>query len=314
MDSANIAVLLRFDVAQKIPADGSISADDLAGKVGLPVDILTRVVRYAIANGLFREPSKGRFAHSSISAYVAQNAHVRDIASIATGELAIMNLNLAEALEQQRLTNGKSPVAAFNVAYPKFNNAFEFIGGDPGRGQRYHKYLAGRTQLPLWDVQHLVSSWDWAEKIGSGTLVDVSKLLCTTWRFKTADADCAQLGGSSGHTCMALAPVCPQANFIVQDIDPRGLQQGRDAVANADADIARRVEFVEHDLFTPNSTKANVYLFRHILHDWSDEDVIRLLNNLVPALSSGARVLVSEGIMPTGEAHVMGTLSEKQIR
>jgi 6-hydroxytryprostatin B O-methyltransferase len=165
---------LRFDIAQAIPADGSISAEDLASKVGLPLDILNRVVRYAITNGIFREPSKGKYAHSNISAYVAKNEHVRDIASIATQELSIMNLNLAEALTQQKATGGKSPAAAFNIAYPDFATAFEFIGSDPGRGQRYHKYLAGRTQQPLWDVEHLVSSWNWAEKIGSGTLVDVS--------------------------------------------------------------------------------------------------------------------------------------------
>ena len=85
-------------------------------------------------------------------------------------------------------------------------------------------------------------------------------------------------------------------------------------MADADASIAQRVQFVKHDLFTPNPCRAEVYLFRHILHDWSDEDVTRLLNSLVPALSSGARVLVSEGIMPTGEARITGALSEKQIR
>lgn len=85
-------------------------------------------------------------------------------------------------------------------------------------------------------------------------------------------------------------------------------------MAKADASVAQRVKFVEHDLFTPNPVTADVYLFRHILHDWSDEDVIRLLNNLIPALSTGARVLVSEGIMPTNEARITGALSEKQIR
>lgn len=113
---------------------------------------------------------------------------------------------------------------------------------------------------------------------------------------------------------MALAPICPDAKFIIQDIDPRGLQQGREVVASADASIAQRIRFTEHDLFTPNPVKAEVYLFRHILHDWSDEDIIRLVSNLIPALSSGARVLISEGIMPTGEAQITGALSEKQIR
>lgn len=174
VDIANIAVLLRFDIAQKVPVDGFILAEDLASAVGLSVDLLTRVVRYAITNGIFREPSKGKFTHSTISAYIAKHEHVRDIASQVTQEFATLNFSLAEALTQQHTTDGKSPAAAFNVAYPDFANVFEFIGSDPGRSQRYHKYLAARTQLPLWDVQHLLRSWSWAERIGSGTLVDVS--------------------------------------------------------------------------------------------------------------------------------------------
>lgn len=113
---------------------------------------------------------------------------------------------------------------------------------------------------------------------------------------------------------MALAPVCPDATFIVQDIDKNGLQQGRERLARADVSISQRVEFVEHDLFTPNPITADVYMFRHVLHDWSDEDVVRIVENLVPALKNGARVLVSEGIMPSGKAQPTVALSDKQIR
>ena len=166
---------MRFEIAQSVPSEGSISAEDLAIKVGLPADILKRIVRYSIGNGLFSEPTEGYFAHTKFSAYLAEHEHVRDIASIASEELAIMNLHMAETLSQQKVRGSEGPAAAFNVAYPDLPNAFAYIGADPTRGQRYHKYQAGRTKLPMWDVKHLVNSWDWADKIGNGTFVDVSE-------------------------------------------------------------------------------------------------------------------------------------------
>ncbi|RMZ83312.1 hypothetical protein DV737_g1686, partial [Chaetothyriales sp. CBS 132003] len=292
--TANIAVLLRFEIPQKVPQGSSICATDLATATGLPIHLLNRVLRYAITNGIFIESKVGEFAHSPISAYVAEHAHVRDIANIATRELANINLGLAEALTKQYTDSKNGTIAAFNVSYPGFTDAFQFIASDHDLSTRYHRYLAGRVRTPLWDIRHLVQSWDWATKIGKGTLVD--------------------LGGSSGHTCLALAEVCAEAKFIVQDIDPRGLQQGRETVARASSNFTQRVEFVEHDLFTPNPNQADVYLFRHILHDWPDEDVVRLVQNLLPALSNGARVLVSEGIVPAEPAYLTGCLSEKQIR
>lgn len=140
------------------------------------MDIVTRVVRYSICNGVFCEPTKGQFAHTKFSAYLAEHEHVRDIASMATGELAIMNLHVAETLAQQKENGSKGPEAAFNLAYPDFPNAFAYIGANPTLAQRYHKYQVGRTKLPMWDVEHLINSWNWAEKIGNGMFVDVSSL------------------------------------------------------------------------------------------------------------------------------------------
>jgi 6-hydroxytryprostatin B O-methyltransferase len=72
--------------------------------------------------------------------------------------------------------------------------------------------------------------------------------------------------------------------------------------------------FVSHDFYTPQTTKADIYILRHILHDWADGDVVRILQNLLPALTDGARVLVSEGVVPEPPAKRMNTLDEKQIR
>ena len=133
-----------------------------------------------------------------------------------------------------------------------------------------------------------------------------------------ADDFCSnsQAGGSSGHTVLALSQTCPASTrFIIQDIDPVALEQGRAAVkslANG-GPAADRFEFHMHNLFEKQTVRADIYIFRHIFHDWPDADVVKMLKNLVPALDQGARVLVSEGIVPEQAVGRTNTLDDQLI-
>lgn len=89
---------------------------------------------------------------------------------------------------------------------------------------------------------------------------------------------------------------------------------GRKSVAQ-DADLQQRITFREHDFFQPQPVHdADVYFFCHVLHDWSDEDCIRIIRALLPALKNGARVLVSEGVMPEPPATRSVLLEDRQVR
>ncbi len=112
---------------------------------------------------------------------------------------------------------------------------------------------------------------------------------------------------------MALAPVCPNAKFIVQDMSIDAMKAGRLAISSV-PDLQDRVTFAVHDFFTPQSTIADIYIFRHILHDWSDADSVSILKALVPALKDGARVMISEGIVPEPPAASTSILDKKQVR
>jgi len=49
--------------------------------------------------------------------------------------------------------------------------------------------------------------------------------------------------------------------------------------------------------FTVQQRKADVHIFRVILHDWPDADVIRILRNQIPVLEPGNRILLNEAIV-----------------
>ena len=86
---------------------------------------------------------------------------------------------------------------------------------------------------------------------------------------------------------------------VVQDF-PR-LKAGFDALVPDD--LKSRVTFQAHDFFTPQPVKdADVYLFRRVFHDWPDKYAIKILQNTVPAMKNGARVIVIEGVLPAPES------------
>lgn len=79
------------------------------------------------------------------------------------------------------------------------------------------------------------------------------------------------------------------------------------------AALASRITFEEQDFFKRQPTTADIYIFRHILHDWSDADCLRILRALVPALKDGAKVLISEAVVPEEVATRSATLDQKQV-
>ncbi|KAI5921377.1 S-adenosyl-L-methionine-dependent methyltransferase [Camillea tinctor] len=63
-------------------------------------------------------------------------------------------------------------------------------------------------------------------------------------------------------------------------------------------DFQARVSFSVYDLFTPQTIKADVLLFRWILHNWSDSSCTRILRAQIPALRTGSRLVIQDTCMP----------------
>lgn len=54
-----------------------------------------------------------------------------------------------------------------------------------------------------------------------------------------------------------------------------------------------------HDFFTEQPVVgADVYLFRWIMHNWSDKYCVKILRCLIPALKPGAKIIVNDNVLP----------------
>ncbi|KAK3365683.1 O-methyltransferase-domain-containing protein [Lasiosphaeria ovina] len=93
-------------------------------------------------------------------------------------------------------------------------------------------------------------------------------------------------------TIPQMAVRLPSFRFVVQDL-PEG-------IAEAPKDKNPRVEFQAHDFFTEQPVKgADIFILRQIMHDWSDKYCRQILQDLIPALKPGARIVLNEQVLPT---------------
>lgn len=98
----------------------------------------------------------------------------------------------------------------------------------------------------------------------------------------------ADIGGGQGILLSTLLQNNPHMNGILYDRD--------DVIASAN--LVDRCELVVGDFFENVPTGCDAYLLKSIIHDWDDEQAIRILKNCRAAMNNHARLLLVEPVMP----------------
>ncbi|KAI1861798.1 hypothetical protein JX265_009301 [Neoarthrinium moseri] len=95
-------------------------------------------------------------------------------------------------------------------------------------------------------------------------------------KYPKSEEPTETVGGSEGQACTAIAHEFSNLEFIVQDFQPV-VNQGKSRVP---ADVAGRITFMAHDFLTQQPVRnADVYLLRQILHNWSTDLTMKVLQN-----------------------------------
>ncbi|KUJ08860.1 putative O-methyltransferase [Mollisia scopiformis] len=166
---------------------------------------------------------------------------------------------------------------------------------------------AHRTQLPFFDwlvatppnLQHF-GSFMAAYRAGKANWYDpgfypVADRLIHGFDSSMSDILLVDVGGGEGHdmTLFAAQHTFHPGRIVLQDREPVIAS----VVETLKADSP--FEAQAHDFFTTQPIKgARAYSLHSILHDWGDDDGVRILENLKPALRPGySRVLLNEIVL-----------------
>ncbi|RAL08884.1 sterigmatocystin 8-O-methyltransferase [Aspergillus homomorphus CBS 101889] len=280
----SINVVERFKIADSFDASEETSFERIAAASGLSPMRVKHIIRHAATMGVFRELRKGIVVHTPRSLLLRSGTTEAAFAACSIEDTYSGALFVTQAWE--KWPNSDEPnETGYNLAHKTDLSKYDFIQQDPARAARFAKAMSMIGQGPGFAASHLARGYDWSQ---ASTVVD--------------------LGGSTGHISAALAAQHPDQKFIVQDY----ATTIAGAAARLPGEVAPRISFMAHDFFQPQPIVADTYLFRWILHNWSDKYAIRILRALIPALRPGARVVINDYCLP--EPGVLPLWKEREAR
>ncbi|EMR71355.1 putative hydroxyindole o- protein [Eutypa lata UCREL1] len=268
----NLHAIYRFKLPSVVPVEGSISYAELAENVEVSEDVVRRIARYAITKHIFREVDGGdRLAHSATSKMLAESPMMMEWIGMVCEEMWPAATQAVPALV--KWPKSQEPQhSGFALAHDLQTHVFDMLVDQPERAARFANAMVYFNSNADLAPHHLCDAFDWES---------VSQVV--------------DIGGSSGSTAVALATRLPRVSIIIQDQAVLE-DQARQSIPPT---LADRVSFMAHDFFQEQLVRdADVYHFRWIFHDWPDQYCLKLLRALVPALKPGARVVVSDFVVP----------------
>ncbi|KPI36869.1 6-hydroxytryprostatin B O-methyltransferase [Cyphellophora attinorum] len=270
--------LANLQIADHVPLDGSIEYNALAEIANVPVQQLTRIARLAMTGGFFYEPTPGHIQHTAISAGFRSSEALGQTMLFLTETVLPTTTKIVEMSRsaQYALREGTEAPArtAFQLAHNTSLPFFAYLAQAPELGKRLAAGMRNNTAAQETSVQHVLNGFDWSALPAGTHVVD--------------------LGGNHGLVSVYLAERLPNLRFTVQDLE--GVIVRAPAIP---MELEDRVKFQAHSFFEPQpeGQQADVFFIRQCLNNWPDEDVVRILQALVPSLEGSGKTLLMNNIV-----------------
>lgn len=272
------------------PEPGSIYALINMAYVGQAIYVLTKL---GIADHLFSGPkTAGELAVSA----GADESYLNQVLRAAAG----FGVFAVDDLGKYRLTKAAEPL----------------MEGKHSWLRNYVLFWGEKTYATLGHMFDMVKSGDVAFRIEQGkpgyeyfkeipeasdAFVDFMSAV-TDWQriaiVKAIDFDpyknIVDIGGNSGSLMTAILLENPLAKGVIFD-QPHmeEIAAGRIRSANLQA----RCHFVGGSFFKEVPPGADLYIIKHVLHDWPDRDAANILKNICRAMQNKGKLIIIEGVL-----------------
>ncbi len=105
------------------------------------------------------------------------------------------------------------------------------------------------------------------------------------------------VGGGNGSLLGALLCKHPEVQGILFDL-PSVAESARQTMEKLG--VSSRCVISPGSFLETVPADADIYLLRHVIHDWQDEDAVTILKNCRKAMKAGSRILIAETVIPAG--------------
>ena len=257
--SQALAVAARLGIADLL-ADAPQSVEELARITDTHAPTLYRLLRALASIGVFTELEGHAFEHNATSEYLRTD-HDLSVAPVAEMFCSDYEWTAWGALDHSVRTGE--------------NAATHALGLDVWEHRRLHPE-AGRT-------------FDAAMR--TTTRANADELSVHDFGPYAVVAD---IGGGSGALISTILRDHPQQRAILFD-QPHVVENAPPVLAAAG--VADRVEVVGGSFFESVPTGADAYVLRRILHDWTDDKCVEILQCVRRAMTPAARLIVIDAVI-----------------
>jgi ubiquinone/menaquinone biosynthesis C-methylase UbiE len=247
----------------------------IAAARGLSPDPVYRLLRALSTVGIVSETVRGRFALTPLGRLLGSHApgNTRTTGIFLNDYFADMWMHLDDALVGER--------TAFEAL--KGEPFFDWLGSNPDEARRFNRMM---LEVHGPETPAIVAAYDFSP---FEHIVDV--------------------GGGNGALLSAVLAAYPNRRGTLFD-----MAEAIAAAKRGEGGPLPGVSFVAGDVFNTAAPEGgDVYLIRHLMHDYADADCTRILTNVRRAMRPHGRVLVLEAPLPADDSPGPGRWLDLQV-
>jgi hypothetical protein len=254
-----IHVAAKLGIAD-IVAKAPATADELAATTQSNAPALSRLLKFLASVGIFSEDSSGSFQQTPLSD-VLRADHPQSVrgAAIAFGSGLLWK---AFGELSSTIATGKP---AFNHVFG--TSFFEYLAAHSEDATIFN---AAMTSVSSVELPSVVAAYDFS---GFERIVDV--------------------GGGQGALLHGILSANPKLRGVLFDLP--SVVAGAESLGSGP--IAERCEIVGGDFFQEIPEGADAYLMRVVIHDWNDQDALKILKNCRRAIPEHGKLLLVESVL-----------------
>lgn len=264
-----ISAAAELGIADEL-ANGPATAEELARRLNVDQDALRRTLRALIGVGVFRHRSDGRYELTALAETLRTDSPV---------SMAGMARWVGSAQHREHWSHLAQAIRTGSAVVPALRGKpiFDYLADEPALAGVFNQAMTGLSES---SVTAVVAAYDFS-------------------RFATI----ADIGGGHGRLLAAILDSAAQARGVLFDLP--------EVVAGAPAllreyGVEHRIRIDPGSFFESAPEGADAYVLKHIIHDWPDDDAVRILQNVRTAAHRGARVLLIEFVIPDHDRNFHG--------
>lgn len=258
---ASLRVAIKLEIPELL-ASGPRNAAELAEATGADASHLQRILRYLSSRGVFREDEGGAFHATGLSEPLRPYAKpsVRQTVLLLTDDIYWRSTGRLEEI----VLGGKT---VFDDIFGA--PLFDLLAREPERAALFDNGIA---EISVIEQEAIAAAYDFPD---GATVVDVG-------------------GGPGGllRTVLRRNPTLRGVLFEQESVLAKHILD--------DEALAGRWRTAAGDFFTTVPDGEDFYVLKRVLHDWNDEDSLRILRSCRAALPAHGRVLVIDAVIPPG--------------